>query len=217
MIPLKIDKKISFPPATIGILIVCITLHFQTDLLASLRTGFIPVDFMYALFHPASEGVDALGSLMVSFFLHANALHLITNMWYLILFGIACENRLGSIRFSILYVMCGSVSMIVQGALAPLSTVPVVGASGAIAGIMGGILVLLPLSRIVMWVPPVFFVKIPSILFCVIWFFTQYISMRSMGDRSLVAYGAHLGGFLWGVTVMALFCLYRFLRREKHS
>jgi hypothetical protein len=134
--------------------------------------------------------------------MHGNLLHLTSNMWYLWIFGNAMEHRLGSLRFLLLYLFCGTVSMLVQAASAPLSMVPIVGASGAIAGLMGAHLILLPLSRILLWVPPLLFLPVPSFLFLLLWFYVQYLQAGAAPSGGPgVAWWAHIGGFLAGVII----------------
>jgi membrane associated rhomboid family serine protease len=162
--------------------------------------GLVPADFMYGLFHPARGLLSAVAALLLSFFMHASLFHLCSNLWYLWLFGPAMEDRLGPAAFGLFYGVFGVAAMLVQVASAPLSTVPVIGASGAIAGIMGLHLALLPRGRLVCYVPPIFFFRIPSFIFLLIWICIQYINLRlATPDSPPVAWWAHLGGFACGL------------------
>lgn len=161
--------------------------------------GLVPVDFMYAVFHPSMALFEAGGILVASFFMHGGPGHLLGNMWYLWLFGPAVERRIGGFPFIILYFSCGIISLVIQTLSSPLSKIPVVGASGAIAGIMGCSLLLLPLARFACYVPPVFIVRIPAYIFLLLWFIIQYINVRhGNGASTMVAWWAHIGGYATG-------------------
>jgi membrane associated rhomboid family serine protease len=169
--------------------------YYTTD-----SAGLVPVDLMYAVLHP-STGLPVLLTLLLSFFVHAGLLHLVSNMWYLWVFGSALEYTIGTARFLLVYLLCGVLSMAAQAASTPYSTIPVVGASGAIAGVMGVFLVLLPLSRVLLWIPLVFFVRVPAFVFLVLWFGIQYLSVH-YGPSSAgagVAWWAHIGGYTAGL------------------
>ncbi|MBD3421131.1 MAG: rhomboid family intramembrane serine protease [Chitinivibrionales bacterium] len=199
MLPLRCDNvEIKFPLFTLVVIVLCATAFVRTDLLHDFAEGFIPVNFAYALFHPEHLG-DALLVLVASFFLHGGVLHITANMWYLWIFGSAVESTVGSFRFAVLYTAAGIVSMLVQGVGDPLSKVPVVGASGAIAGIMGMHFMLLPRSRIVVWIPPIFFIPVPAFIFLIVWFGMQYLNFRnSEAGETSIAWLAHIGGYVFG-------------------
>ncbi|MBN2037894.1 MAG: rhomboid family intramembrane serine protease [Chitinispirillaceae bacterium] len=171
--------------------------------------GLVPLDFMYGLFHPVDALPPAGYALFCSLFVHASLFHCVSNMWYLWLFGPAMELRLGALRFGLIYLIAGIVATTIQAASSPLSTIPIVGASGAIAGIMGLTLMLLPRSKLVCYFPPVFFFKIPSFVFLLLWLCIQYINLSaSTAEKNLIAWWAHIGGFLFGVTVGIVFHLH---------
>src|SRR5919198_6161680 len=118
-------------------------------------------------------------TLITSMFLHGGWMHVIGNMWYLWIFGDNVEDRLGHGRFLVFYLLCGVAAALAQTITAPDSVVPMVGASGAIAGVMGAYFVLYPHSRIVTLVPLFFFfqvIEVPAILFLGIWFLMQFVS-----------------------------------------
>lgn len=202
MIPLRIDiKNRSFPPVTILLVATCIVMYFAGHRLFPDR-GLVPLDLMYGIFHPASGLPGELVSLFLSLFLHGGIVHLASNMWYLWLFGPAMEDRLGPTRFAAIYAAAGAVASISQAASSPLSTIPMVGASGAIAGIMGLTLLLHPGSKLLCYFPPVFFFRVPVFVFLCIWFCIQYINLRTpSGDTSLIAWMAHIGGFVFGAVI----------------
>jgi membrane associated rhomboid family serine protease len=153
-----------------------------------------------------TSGPAAVLTLISSTFLHANILHLAGNMLYLFIFGPAVEERIGHARFLWFYVMAGIIAGLSMVAMGPESQVPVIGASGAIAGVLGAYFVLYPRGRI-LTVLPLFvffqFIEIPAIFYLLIWFGIQlYSGILAGGDGPLiggVAWWAHVGGFLFGV------------------
>jgi membrane associated rhomboid family serine protease len=189
---------VRFPAATIVLMVLCTGMYLTGGSFVQ-ATGFVPVEFFYGILH-ADPQLGATGlSLLTAFFMHAGIVHLLSNMWYLWIFGGALEGTIGMGYFSLAYLACGIGSMVVQAAFTPFSTVPIVGASGAIAGIMGAHLVILPLAKVLMWFPPIFFLRIPSFVFLGLWLGIQYVSMRQAGPAGGgVAWGAHIGGFAAG-------------------
>ncbi|MBD3347494.1 MAG: rhomboid family intramembrane serine protease [Chitinivibrionales bacterium] len=207
MFPLKCESTgTKIPFATLSLIILCIAAYIRHDLIEPYAKGFIPLYFANALFNPIEYGPQAMISLFSSLFTHAGIMHLISNMWYLWIFGYAVEQDTGAGKFIIIYVACGILSMLIQGVSDPLSSVPIVGASGAIAGIMGLHLILLPLSKILVWIPPIFIFKVWAFIFLILWFGVQYVSLRSSSPQSAgVAWWAHMGGYvsgsLWGIVL----------------
>jgi len=157
--------------------------------------GVVPVDFTWA-------------SLITSMFLHEGWMHLLGNMLYLWIFGDNVEDQLGHFGFLIFYLIAGSAAALGQVAVSSGSTVPMIGASGAIAGVMGAYLVLYPHSRVLTVVFLLFFmdmVEIPAIFFLGIWFIKELFSgVGTLGARALnggVAFWAHIVGFETGALV----------------
>lgn len=150
-------------------------------------------------------------TIFTSMFLHGGWIHLIMNMWALFIFGDNVEDRMGSVRYLIFYLFTGVVAALLQAVVAPASQLPMVGASGAIAGVLGAYLVLYPRSRVttlflIILIP--FFVDIPAILYIGFWFVSQFFSGLMVLDASGlggVAYWAHIGGFLAGVVLLPFF------------
>ncbi|HEY0076315.1 MAG TPA: rhomboid family intramembrane serine protease, partial [Abditibacteriaceae bacterium] len=152
--------------------------------------------------------------LLTSLFLHGDALHLAFNMLFLAVFGPGLEDRLaqlplGKLRFTVLYLACGLGASLVHIATHPFSDAAVIGASGAIAGLLGAYFVLLPRSWILTYVPPVWFLPIPAPLFLVLWFLAQLsgawtaaLAVLPVGtlnsEAAQIAWMAHLGGFACG-------------------
>jgi membrane associated rhomboid family serine protease len=160
---------------------------------------------------PASFGPLAL---VTSMFLHGGWLHFLGNMLYLWIFGDNVEDRFGHVRFLCFYLLCGAVAAILQTLADRASQVPMIGASGAIAGVLGAYLVMFPRSRVLTLVPIFVFVQIvevPAILLLGIWFLFQLAaglgSLSAPGGQSLggVAFWAHAGGFMAGVLMVAVF------------
>jgi len=156
-------------------------------------------------------GAAALLTLVSSLFLHAGVLHVAGNMLYLFVFGPAVEGRLGHARFIGFYLAAGIIACLAMVAMAPQSSIPVIGASGAIAGVLGGYFVLYPSGRISTVLPASFMlrrVEIPAILYLLIWFAMQlYLGISSGPSAPLlggVAWWAHVGGFLFGVAAAPL-------------
>lgn len=149
-------------------------------------------------------------SVFTSMFVHGGLAHLAGNMLFLWIFGDNVEDRLGHGRFIAFYLMCGVAAALAQTALQPDSLVPMVGASGAIAGVMGAYLVLYPHSRVLMLVPfPVFLFELPAIVFLGMWFFVQFLNgvnqlpvFEKDAISGGVAFWAHVAGFVAGLILV---------------
>jgi membrane associated rhomboid family serine protease len=154
-----------------------------------------------------------LSSLLTSMFLHGGWLHLIGNMWFLWVFGRNVEDLIGSGRFLLFYILCGLAAGLVQVFFNPYSRVPTVGASGAIAGVMGAYVIKFPRARITTLVPIFVFIttlEIPAVFLLLYWFAIQFFSgVGSIGYSQVssggVAWFAHVGGFLAGMLLVSLF------------
>ena len=149
-------------------------------------------------------------TLFTSMFLHSGWMHFLSNMWILFIFGDNVEDRMGPIGFLAFYLLSGLAAGVLQFFVFPNSPIPTLGASGAIAGVMGAYLVLFPQARVVTLV--IFFfittVDIPAILFLGIWFITQFFSgVTSLGQMAVggVAWWAHIGGFVFGFLAVRRF------------
>jgi len=143
------------------------------------------------------------GSIFTSMFLHGGWMHLIGNMWFLWIFGDNIEEHLGTVRFVIFYLVVGIAGALAQAFSLPSSTLPMIGASGAIAGVLGGYLMLFPRAKIVTFIPipllwPV--IDVPAWVFLGLWFFGQFF----ISSGSNVAWMAHVGGFLAGLGLIRL-------------
>jgi membrane associated rhomboid family serine protease len=144
-------------------------------------------------------------TLFTSMFMHGGWVHFISNMWILIIFGDNVEDRMGPIGYLAFYLLGGLAAGLLQFAAAPNSMIPTLGASGAIAGVMGAYIILFPSARVVTLLPLFFFfttINVPAYLYLGIWFVTQFFSgVASLGQVTMggVAWWAHMGGFLFGV------------------
>jgi membrane associated rhomboid family serine protease len=145
-------------------------------------------------------------TLVTSMFLHGSWSHVIGNMWYLWIFGDNVEDRVGHGRFIVFYLLCGFVAALGQVAVDPNSTLPTIGASGAIAGVMGAYFVLYPHSRVLTLIPWIFLqiVELPAIMLLGFWFLMQLFSAGTLAVTANthgggVAFAAHIAGFIAGV------------------
>jgi membrane associated rhomboid family serine protease len=151
-----------------------------------------------------------------SMFMHGGLLHLGGNMLFLWIFGASVENRLGRIRFPLFYVLGGLAAVALQVAVSPSSTDPTIGASGAIAAVLAGYLVLYPRARVLTMIFLIFFftiVEIPAMLFLGFWILEQLVfglaGLTSPTASGSVAYFAHIGGFAFGLLAIRLFAIRR--------
>jgi membrane associated rhomboid family serine protease len=152
-------------------------------------------------------------TLVTSMFLHGSWMHVLGNMWYLWIFGDNIEDQLGHGRFIIFYLLCGIAAALGQTVMDPTSTLPTIGASGAIAGVMGAYFVLYPRSRVLALVPLIIIweiIEVPAILLLGFWFLMQLFSAGAIAVTSHtagggVAFAAHVAGFLMGVVGVFVF------------
>jgi len=156
--------------------------------------GVVPADF-------------SAPTLVSSMFLHGSWMHFIGNMWYLWIFGDNIEDRVGHGRFVVFYLLCGIVAALGHIAMDPESTLPTIGASGAIAGVMGAYFVLYPQSRVLTLIPLIIFyeiIELPAVLLLGFWFLMQLFSAGAIAVTTSTASGgvafmAHIAGFLMGM------------------
>jgi membrane associated rhomboid family serine protease len=205
MIPLRdVIPSRTRPAVTIGIIVVNVMVFmFQATLSEPVAHSFV---YAFAVVPAHFSLIDAFTSL----FVHAGAAHLAGNLLFLWIFGDNVEDRLGHGRFAAFYLICGLVAALVQTALIPDSNIPMVGASGAIAGVMGAYLVLYPHSRVLMLFPfpPILF-ELPAVFFLGLWFFMQFLNgigtlpiFRAVNTSGGVAFWAHVAGFACGLALV---------------
>ena len=151
-------------------------------------------------------------TLFTSMFMHGGFLHIAGNMLFLWVFGNNVEERLGRLKFALFYVIAGLIAVYTQALLDPSSTAPTIGASGAIAGVLGAYALLYPRARVLTLIFIIFFVtvvEIPALILLALWFILQFVpalgqvAVGSGGDQG-VAYFAHVGGFVFGLLVAAV-------------
>ncbi|MDY6827356.1 MAG: rhomboid family intramembrane serine protease [Bacillota bacterium] len=190
--------------ATFGLLIITgLAYIYQLSLgVTSYETIFYDYGFI-----PASFFQDPTGqvfTIFTSMFVHGSLLHLLSNLWFLWVFGPAVEGRLGFGRFMLLYLLSGVAAALLQGFALPESTVPMVGASGAVSGILGAYLILFPRARVLTIIPPFifFFFWLPAPIYLGYWIILQFIS--GLYAVPGVAWWAHVGGFLLGLVLILI-------------
>jgi len=168
-----------------------------------LKGGAIPYEIVNWVDIRPADLLPLPGSIFTSMFLHGGWMHLIGNMWFLWIFGDNVEERLGTIRFVIFYLIVGTAGALAQAFSLPSSMAPMIGASGAIAGVLGGYLMLFPRAKVVTFIAipliwPV--IDVPAWVFLGIWFLGQFLIPSGSG----VAWMAHVGGFLAGLGAVRL-------------
>jgi membrane associated rhomboid family serine protease len=209
MIPLRdVIPSRTTPVVTISIIVVNALVFVYEFLLGDRVNEFI---IAFGLIPAAFSWV----TLLTSMFIHGGFLHVGGNMLYLWIFGDNVEDRMGHGRFLAFYLLCGTAAALAQTIMSPDSVVPMVGASGAIAGVMGAYFVMYPHSRIVTLLPIFIFiqvVEVPAIFFLGIWFLMQFLSgVGSIATAAArqpaggVAFWAHVAGFAAGVGGVFLF------------
>ena len=217
MIPLSDSApRYRFPVVTVLLIVTNLVVFlYEINLPArglqrlAFEFGVVPWRTVAAPFDPTISAAEAILPLFTSMFLHGGWMHLIGNMWFLWIFGDNVEDRLGSARYLMFYLICGITAALVHVILNLRSTVPTVGASGAIAGILGAYFVLFPRSRVLTLVPFFFLwtVRMPAVIMIGYWFVIQLLS----GWASLAvpvaggtAWWAHVGGFVAGLLLIRL-------------
>ena len=202
VIPSRTTPYVTFGLIIINVLVFLHQLSLGEHGERFIRTyGLIPADFSWL-------------TVLSSMFVHGGLLHVGGNMWFLWIFGDNVEDRMGHGRFVAFYLLCGVAAAVAQTYFAPDSTTPMVGASGAIAGVMGAYFVLYPKSRIVTLIPIFIFIQlieVPAVVFLAIWFLWQFLqglgSISIPGDSGMggIAFWAHVAGFLAGVGSVLVF------------
>ena len=211
LIPLGDDApRNRLPITTAALIAVNVTVYLIWRLLPSEQAvrllylgGAIPYEVM------SLESPFAPATIVTSMFLHGGAPHLLGNVWFLWVFGKSVEGAMGPTRFFCFYQAVGILAAFAQVALTPESRVPMVGASGAIAGVLGAYFLLFPRARVqlvVFLVIVIQVVVVPAFVALGIWFLWQLISARESSlTAPTVAFGAHLAGFLLGAALSKLF------------
>ena len=209
----------SFPAATwLLIALSAIVFYFETtlpqDVLAQFITlfGVVPLEYNRPYYHTHGLPLIDYLSFLTTMFLHGGWLHFLGNMWFLRIFGSKAEDCMGHCRFLAFYLICGILASMFYIYFSPRSAMPVIGASGAIAGVMGAYYVMFPRAKI-LTVIPIFifpwFIELPAFIFLGWWFLLQLFS----GTATLVlpvtgggvAWWGHIGGFIAGIILVTFF------------
>ncbi len=220
MIPLRDDTpRVHFPVAVLLVITANVGLHVY---LAGLPPwaregvmhilGVVPARYLLPDW-AAAQGFPAMGALpfLSYMFLHSGWWHLIMNMWMLWIFADNIEDVMGPGRFLAFYVLCGLAALALHLVFNLAATVPIIGASGAIAGVMGGYVVLYPRGRVLTFIPILiipYVVSLPAWVFLGFWFLTQVLSGllgAISAEAQGIAWWAHVGGFLAGMLLVRLF------------
>jgi membrane associated rhomboid family serine protease len=237
MFPIRDTIPTKNPPIATSLIIVanCLVFVFELSMPEQelvqffYQYGLVPARYT----HPAwalwvGLPVDDYLPFLTSMFLHGGWLHLIGNMWALWIFGDNVEDRMGPIRFLIFYLLCGLTAGVVQWLTNAHATIPTVGASGAIAGVMGAYFVMFPRARIIVLVPIFFFpffFELPAVTYLGLWALTQVFSgtlaLASPANVGGIAWWGHVGGFSAGILLHFLFVkhadAYRPLSRDEYG
>ncbi|HEX7013306.1 MAG TPA: rhomboid family intramembrane serine protease [Steroidobacteraceae bacterium] len=223
MIPLRDDNPSTIRPlVTIALVIACVLVFLWQVSLGPERgqemiysLGLIPAVLFDVKDLPAELAlIPASMTILTSMFMHGGWMHLIGNMLYLWIFGDNVEDSMGHGRFVVFYLLCGLAAALAQAVPEPGSTIPMVGASGAISGVLGAYLLLYPHARVLVAIPFGFFLhtaRIPAGIVLVLWFGLQLLSnLMAQPGQGGVAFRAHIGGFIAGMLLVPLFKQKRF-------
>ena len=207
MIPLRdVIPSRTFPFVTIVIIVL-------NALAWLLELSFEPRELEQFLYSYGMVPAHLQASTLVtSMFLHASWSHILGNMWFLWIFGDNVEDRFGHGRFLVFYLLCGIAAAMGQIVMNPASTLPTIGASGAIAGVMGAYFILYPQSRVLTLIPIFWFeiIEVPATVLLGFWFLMQLFSAGALAARTTgtgggVAFAAHVAGFLVGMAGVFVF------------
>ncbi len=210
MIPLKDENSSdTFPIFTIGLILANVLVFIYQISLVSQHIDLTKIFGLRPALLIREPDTLHYSTILASMFLHAGILHLLGNMWFLWIFGKSVENALGHFRFLLFYFLSGIGASIVYIVMNTHSTIPTIGASGAISGILGAYILLFPSARIVTLIPIFFFfqvIRIPAFFFLGIWFVYQFIGGTSdtLHTGGGVAWFAHVGGFLTGMVLVKI-------------
>ncbi len=218
MIPIKdINPSRTTPVVTILIIIVCFFVFlYEVILPPDLREIFIsmfaviPYEITHGVDVPPPDPLTPYGNLISYQYLHGSWMHILGNMLFLWVFGDNVEDKLGKLKYFIFYTVCGIVAALIQVLVYPNSNIPLIGASGAISGVLGAYAVLFPRAQIITLIFIFFLVDVvavPAAVWIAAWFMIQFISaMVSATHLSMggVAWFAHIGGFIAGVLLVKL-------------
>jgi membrane associated rhomboid family serine protease len=215
-LPIRDDTVITrFPLVTYGLIGACVCTHLWLSGLPPsvaerviFRYGMTPALLLGHAGHHVPS-VPPVLTLFTSMFLHGGWMHLLGNMLYLWLFGRGVENAMGSVRFLVFYLTVGLCAAFTQALTQPFETVPMVGASGAIAGVLGSYLLFYPRANVSVFIWLLLFIRVvtvPAVILLGLWFLLQLLSGLGTGEMGAgVAFWAHVGGFLAGLFLTPIF------------
>ena len=221
MIPLRDDNPVrGIPVVTIGLILLSMAVYLWELSLPpeKAQTAITLLGFMPALLfgHATIEGdvwVSPGGSIFTAMFLHGDFWHLASNMLYLWIFGDNVEDRVGRLRFAVFYLICGAIAALAQALPDMRSTMPMIGASGAVSGVLGAYVVLYPRANVLV-AAPFMLLRVPAFIVLGLWFVGQLVSSLTTAPGSGgVAFLAHVGGFVGGAILIRWFLRER--RRER--
>ena len=225
VLPLHDDNPTTIRPyVTVGVIVACALVYLVQHLLLS-PDGAQQVAYSLGVIPAVLTGREAMpaefallpppATIFTSMFLHAGFLHLAGNMWFLWIFGNNVEEAMGHVRFLIFYMFCGVVAVFSQVLPNPGSIAPMVGASGAISGVLGAYMLLYPRARVLLGLPVGFLIiqlgRFPAVWVLAAWFVLQLvlgsISATDIPGRTegRIAFGAHIGGFVAGLLLVTIF------------
>ena len=215
MIPLRDDNPTrSTPVVNFALIALCVLVFLWEVTLpngkaqqAVYQLGFIPAVF-FGRADLSQHWIAPEMSIVTSMFMHGGWLHLIGNMLYLWIFGDNVEDRVGHARYVLFYLVCGFVAALAQSLADMSSTVPMIGASGAISGVLGAYIVLYPRAKVLAVLPLIivfYTLRVPAWVVLGMWFVGQLLNSLSAQQGAGVAFGAHVGGFVAGVLLIRLF------------
>jgi membrane associated rhomboid family serine protease len=217
MMPIRDDNPVrGIPVVTILTILACMAAYlWQISLpLESKQTAITLLGFMPALLfgHATIEAepwVSPTGSIFTAMFLHGGFFHLAGNMLYLWIFGDNVEDRVGRGRFVAFYLICGAIAALTQALPDTRSTVPMIGASGAVSGVLGAYAMLYPRANVLVALPS-FVARVPALIVLAAWFAGQLLSsLLAEPGAGGVAFMAHIGGFVGGAVLIRWFLLER--------
>jgi len=215
MIPFKDDNPTStFPFITIAFIVLNIFIFFL-----QLTSSADPRDLVYfygaiphfLLTSSTTQPINPMGTVFTSMFMHGGLLHLGTNMLFLWIFGNNIEDQLGHFKFIIFYLLCGVIAAYSHALSGPSSMVPMIGASGAVSGVLGAYLLLFPKARVHTLIYLGFYIQVlrlPAVIVIGFWIVIQFINgliSKGAANHGGVAWFAHIGGFIAGMILIRLF------------
>ena len=208
------NPRRTFPFVTYALIAINIVAFlWELSLGQNLQAALFKVAFIPRKFWVPGHWEYDIISTVLSMFLHGGLMHIGSNMLYLWIFGDNIEDRLGHVRYTIFYFACGIAATLAHAMSSPLSSIPAIGASGAIAGVLGAYLILFPHAQVTTLIPIFMFItvrQVPAIIILGLWFVLQLFSgVGSLGvpdaqDLGGVAYFAHIGGFVAGMILIVL-------------